>query len=110
MRGGGLLLLLFVLCMIVKYAVWIGLAAAIIAGLALLWKLTEWLDRGLDRRESRRKAKRLERAAIAFRADEQNAWVLSGDVRGFYGDYPPAALPPLRDHGSYLRLITGPDT
>jgi len=98
MRGGGLLFLLFVLCLIVKYAVWIGLAAAIVAGLVLLWKCTGWLDRYLDRRvdrrERRRKAELLERAAIALRADEQNAWVLDGDDRGVYGEYPPTALPP----------------
>jgi hypothetical protein len=31
------------------------------------------------------------RAALIARADEQHAWVLAGDVRGVYGDYPPAA-------------------
>jgi hypothetical protein len=93
MRGSGFLLLLLVLCLIVKYAVWIGLAAAIVAGVALLWKFTGWLDRRLERRESRREAKRREHAAIAYRADQQNAWVLSGDDRGVYGAYTPTALP-----------------
>jgi hypothetical protein len=30
-------------------------------------------------------------AAIIARADQQHAWVLAGDPRGAYGDYPPAA-------------------
>ena len=29
-------------------------------------------------------------AAVARRADQQHAWVLSGDERGVYGAYPPA--------------------
>ena len=86
---------MLVLCLIVKYAVWIGLAAASVVGLVLLWKLTELLDRWLDRRERRRKGERLERSAIALRADEQNAWVLSGDDRGVYGEYPPMITGPV---------------
>jgi hypothetical protein len=30
-------------------------------------------------------------AGIAARADQQHAWVMAGDPRGAYGDYPPAA-------------------
>lgn len=30
-----------------------------------------------------------EHNAIAARADQQHAWVLAGDPRGMYGDYPP---------------------
>lgn len=30
-----------------------------------------------------------EHAAIAARADQQHAWVMAGDPRGVYGDYPP---------------------
>ena len=28
-------------------------------------------------------------AAIAARADQQHQWVMEGDERGVYGDYPP---------------------
>ncbi|KMV23314.1 hypothetical protein [Mycobacterium heckeshornense] len=29
-------------------------------------------------------------AELAARADQQHAWVLAGDERGIYGNYPPA--------------------
>lgn len=29
-------------------------------------------------------------AAVVARCDQQHAWVLAGDPRGFYGRYPPA--------------------
>jgi hypothetical protein len=74
---------------VVRYAVWIGLAAAIVALLAVLWKFTGWLDRQLERQEDRRAAARAARAEIARRADEQHALVLGGDERGTYGNYPP---------------------
>jgi hypothetical protein len=31
-------------------------------------------------------------AAVVKRADQQHAWVLAGDDRGVYGQYPPAAV------------------
>jgi hypothetical protein len=31
-------------------------------------------------------------AEIAARADQQHAWVMAGDERGMYGQFPPAAL------------------
>jgi uncharacterized membrane protein len=34
--------------------------------------------------------RRAQRAAIIARADQQQAWRLAGDPRGWYGDYPPA--------------------
>jgi hypothetical protein len=70
--------------------VWIGLAAAAVVAIAVLWKLAGVLDQWIERREKRRGRKQLERAAIARRADQQHAWVLAGDERGTYGDYPPA--------------------
>ncbi|MFZ3268182.1 MAG: hypothetical protein WA285_06060 [Mycobacterium sp.] len=30
-------------------------------------------------------------AALAARADQQHRWTMSGDERGTFGDYPPAA-------------------
>lgn len=90
MRGfGGFLLLLLLVCLLVKYAVWIGLAAVAVVVLVVLWKLAGVVDRWLERREQRRGAAAAERAAIAARADEQNAQVLAGDERGMYGDWPP---------------------
>jgi hypothetical protein len=37
-------------------------------------------------------AKAREFAGVAARADEQHQWVMSGDERGLYGTYPPAAV------------------
>jgi hypothetical protein len=53
---------------------------------------TGWLDRRLDAPEARRARARDELAAIARRAELQNALVLAGDERGLYGDYPPESL------------------
>jgi hypothetical protein len=33
--------------------------------------------------------RRREHAALIARADQQHAWVLAGDDRGVYGEYPP---------------------
>jgi hypothetical protein len=38
--------------------------------------------------ERRRRAQ----AAIVARADQQHAWVLAGDDRGIYGEYPPKQI------------------
>lgn len=32
------------------------------------------------------------RAVVVRRADQQHAWMLAGDDRGVYGQYPPAAV------------------
>jgi hypothetical protein len=86
--------LLLLVCVVVKYAVWIGLAAAAVVAIAVLWKLAGVHDQWLERREKRRGRKQLELAELARRADEQNAQVLAGDERGTYGDYPrPCQLP-----------------
>lgn len=53
------------------------------------WKLAGVVDRWLERRQERRERKQLERAALARRADEQNAQVVAGDDRGIYGEYRP---------------------
>jgi hypothetical protein len=93
MRWGGCLLWVVLVCMLVKYAFWIGLAAAIIVMLVVLRKLTGRLDRWLEKRERRRERKQLE---LVRRADMQHAWVLAGDDRGIYGDYPPPPLNKLK--------------
>jgi hypothetical protein len=89
MRYGGLLLLLFVICVAVRYAVWIGLAVAVVVLTVVLWKFTCWLDRASERWDRRREAALSKRAAVAHRADTQHTWVLAGDERGTYGEYPP---------------------
>lgn len=92
MRWSGFLLQLLLVCLVVKYWVWIAVAAAVVVTLVLLWKFTGWLDRHLERRERRREAERLKLAAVARRADEQHAWTLAGDDRGIYGNYPPEGI------------------
>ena len=85
-RGGGFgaaFVLLIFIGAIVKFWAWIAavLGGLIVFGL-LLW-LTFYLERRVDAGYERR-------AALAARADQQHAWVLAGDDRGVYGDYPPA--------------------
>jgi hypothetical protein len=70
----------------------VAVAAAVVVLLVVLWKFTVWLDRRLERREERRAMQRYERAAVAFRAGAQHAWVLAGDDRGIYGEYTPTEL------------------
>jgi ABC-type Fe3+-siderophore transport system permease subunit len=87
-RGGGFgaaFVLLIFIGAIVKFWAWI---AAVLGGLMvfglLLW-LTFYLERRVDARYARR-------AALVARADQQHAWVLVGDDRGVFGQYPPAAI------------------
>ena len=47
----------------------------------LLW-LALYAVRRVDGREEKRDA-------LVARADQQHGWVLAGDDRGIYGDYPP---------------------
>lgn len=86
-RGGGGLGAAFVLLIfigaIVKFWVWIAVALAAAALFGLLLWLALYAARRVDARESAR-------LAVAARADQQHAWVLAGDDRGVYGDYPPS--------------------
>lgn len=91
MRYGGVVLLVLLIFGVVRYAVWIGLAAAAVLLLVALWKFAGLLDRVLERREARRASARFRRAEIARRADEQNQLFLAGDDRGVYGEYRPYA-------------------
>jgi hypothetical protein len=75
---------------LMRAALWIGLALAIAVLLVALWKLVGRLDRWLERWDNRRAAARAKRAAIARRAGEQNRLFLAGDERGTYGEYPPS--------------------
>lgn len=103
MRYAGLLPLALAVFMVAKYAVWIGLAVAIVAALFLLWKLAGGVDRCLCRREERRAAARYRRGDIARRADDQNTLFLAGDPRGIYGDYPPAVFAVDREKGTRVQ-------
>jgi hypothetical protein len=76
----------------------------------VLWKLAGVLDQWLEWREKRRGRKHLERAAIARRADQQHAWVLAGDERGTYGDYPPAMSASKILASVAVTVETGPNT
>jgi hypothetical protein len=82
--GAGFVLLI-VIGFIAKFWAWIlaVLGALMVFGL-LLW-LTLYVERRADAREEMR-------AALAARADQQHAWVLAGDDRGVYGEFPPAAV------------------
>src|ERR1700758_4815115 len=70
------------------------LILAVVAAVTLLWLLwfAGWLDRRLTTRDATRAARAAALAAVAARADQQHAWALTGDDRGTYGDYPPAAM------------------
>jgi cytoskeletal protein RodZ len=57
------------------------LVAIAVLLVGLLW-LALYAVRRVDGREE-------ERDALVARADQQHAWVLAGDDRGIYGDYPP---------------------
>jgi ABC-type Fe3+-siderophore transport system permease subunit len=82
--GAAFALLIFVGA-IAKFWAWI---AAVLGGLMvfglLLW-LTFYWERRVD-------AQYEKRAALVARADQQHAWVLAGDDRGVYGDYPPKQI------------------
>ena len=56
---------------------------AILAVVAFAW-MAQRAFREMEAAEARR------RAAMAARADQQHAWVLQGDDRGVYGQYPAA--------------------
>jgi ABC-type Fe3+-siderophore transport system permease subunit len=86
--GGGLgaafLLLIFVGA-IAKFSAWIVavLGGVLVFGL-LLW-LTFYVERRVDERYEKR-------TALVARADQQHAWILAGDDRGVYGEYPPMQI------------------
>lgn len=94
---GGLVLLVLVLGTIARFWVWIVGAIAIAVLGVLLWKFAGRIDRRLEAWEARRARVPDELAAIARRADEQNAQVLPGDERGVYGEYEPFQGEPGKD-------------
>lgn len=80
--GGGLIGLigvLFLIGLIIKYIWWI------LAALGLI--LTFWIITScVHHYQSVEEARRRRAAEIAARADQQHRWVLDGDHRGIYGE------------------------
>jgi hypothetical protein len=78
---GQLIGILFVVGLIIRYFWWIALvvAAVIVVRRAPGW----WAAH-----QATVAAEQQRLAAIIARADQQHAWVLAGDDRGVYGDYP----------------------
>ena len=75
---GGLVALLIVVSIIVKFIWWIlGFLALVVASF-VIWAV-------LRERQRRRQAAGRYRREVAARADAQHNWVLQGDDRGFYG-------------------------
>jgi hypothetical protein len=91
-RLHNVLLLVLVLGAIARFWWVIAAALAVAVIAAVLWKFVGWLDRRLDARDAQRAPARAELAALAARAEQQNALFLAGDDRGVYGDYPRADL------------------
>jgi nitrate/nitrite transporter NarK len=61
---------------------------AILAVVALAWMA----QRAFREIEAEEAADARRRAAVAARADQQHAWVMAGDDRGVYGQFPPAEM------------------
>ena len=75
--------LLLLAAVVVKLLPW--LAAGV-----LLWLGAQGLSKWWGREYARREARRVEVAGLRRRADEQQAWRMRGDPRGWYGEFPPA--------------------
>ena len=89
-RSGGLgaaFVLLIFIGAIVKFWVWIAAVLGALMTFGLLVWLTFYVERRVDAREEMR-------AALVARADQQHTWVLAGDDRGTYGNYPPESFHP----------------
>jgi hypothetical protein len=68
---------------IIHYFWWLVVAAAALAGW-YYWRVFQLACQMTAQAEARR------RNEVRARADQQQAWVLAGDDRGLYGEYPPA--------------------
>ena len=82
--GAAFVLLIFVGA-VAKFWAWI----AAVLGALMVFGLLVWLTFYVERRVDARYEKR---AALVARADQQHAWVLAGDDRGTYGQFPPARI------------------
>lgn len=76
--GGAFIGVLFIVGLIVKFIWWILGALALVAAFFVVRALIRYLRAEIAERNR-------SRAEIASRADQQHAWVLSGDDRGTYG-------------------------
>jgi hypothetical protein len=74
----GVIGVLFVIGLVVKFFWWIVGAVALVAVCYLVGAV-------IRHSEASAAARRQSNAAIAARADEQHNWVLNGDARGIYG-------------------------
>jgi hypothetical protein len=85
-RGfGSLIGILFLVGLIIKFIWWILGATALVA--------LFFVARSVYRAERARREEQAKlHAQIAARADEQHRWILAGDGRGIYGQYPVANL------------------
>lgn len=79
-RTYGLALNLGLLLLCWNAYIWAGFTAVVLIGMAVV--------------AVGQVAHRVNNPALAQRADEQNAAVERGDMRGIYGEYPPAKIPP----------------
>jgi hypothetical protein len=79
----GLFRVLLVVGVLVKFWWVILLVLGVTVAGVVLWLWSMRLD-------ERDRATHADRAALVARADKQHAWVLTGDDRGLYGDYPPS--------------------
>jgi hypothetical protein len=84
-NGGGSLFVLTIVGFIAKFFCWI---VAVLAAL-VLFGLLLWLAFRVARRVD---AEHQAQAALVARADQQHLWILAGDDRGLYGDYPPKQI------------------
>jgi len=73
--------------LIVTFRWWVAVVLGALVLFVVLLRLAFYAARRVD-------ADYAERAALIARADEQHAWVLKGDDRGIYGDYPPQSFYP----------------
>jgi flagellin-like protein len=86
---------LMLIAVIIKFIWWI-LGAVVLYGLFRVGRSQLQLARARREAEARRAAE------VAARAEQQHRWVLRGDDRGIYGEYPVADLFSKR-HRSLLR-------
>ena len=59
---------------------------------SLIVCVVRWGVRAADRQWQREQAERSRIAELTARAEQQRTWVLEGDDRGVYGEYPTAAM------------------
>jgi threonine/homoserine/homoserine lactone efflux protein len=81
----GLFGILWFVAMIIKLIWWI-------LGAVLLYAVFQVVRHQLRLADARREAEARHAAQVATRAEQQHRWVLQGDDRGVYGEYPVAEV------------------